>query len=54
VLTDLPWVHSLLSHLPNLVPITDPSLVDIGWWGNASTSFGIGVVIQKHWPSGTG
>jgi hypothetical protein len=25
----------------------DPS--DIGWWGDASTSFGIGVVIGKYW-----
>ncbi|KAG1733253.1 hypothetical protein EDD22DRAFT_955880 [Suillus occidentalis] len=47
--TDLPWVQSLLSHLPNSIPIMDPSPVDIGWWGNASTSFGIRVVVQKHW-----
>lgn len=49
VIAYLPWIQSLLSHLPNSIPITDPSPVDIGWWGDASTSFGIGVVIQKHW-----
>lgn len=49
VRVDLPWVQSLLSHLPNSIPITDPSPVDIGWWGDASTSFGIGVIVQKHW-----
>ncbi|KAG0700378.1 hypothetical protein DFH29DRAFT_807711 [Suillus ampliporus] len=49
VRADLPWVHSLLSHLPNSIPITDPSPVDIGWWGDASMLFGIGVIVQKHW-----
>jgi hypothetical protein len=23
-------------------------MVDIDWWGDASTSFGIGVVIKEH------
>jgi hypothetical protein len=29
--------------------LSDPSPVDIGWWGDASSSFGIGVVVQGHW-----
>jgi hypothetical protein len=49
VLADLPWIQSLLSCLPNSVPITNPSPVDIRWWGDASTSFGIGVVIGSRW-----
>jgi hypothetical protein len=49
VLADLPWIQSLLARLPNSVPIRSPSPVDIGWWGDASTSFGIGVVISSHW-----
>jgi hypothetical protein len=49
VTSDLPWIQSLLSHLPNCIPIANPSPVDIGWWGDASTSFGIGVVIQDRW-----
>jgi len=46
---DLLWIQSLLQQLPNSVPIAPPSPVDIGWWGDASTSFGIGVVISNHW-----
>ncbi|KAG1774376.1 hypothetical protein EV702DRAFT_974819, partial [Suillus placidus] len=49
VISDLPWIQSLLSYLPNCVPISDSSPVDIGWWGDASTSFRIGVVIQNRW-----
>lgn len=49
VISDLPWIQSLLSYLPNRIPITDPSPIDIGWWGDASTSFGIGIVIQSRW-----
>ncbi|KIK32029.1 hypothetical protein CY34DRAFT_19349 [Suillus luteus UH-Slu-Lm8-n1] len=30
VLADLPWIHLLLLHLPNSVPITDPVPLDIG------------------------
>jgi len=49
VRADLLWIQSLLQQLPNTVPITNPSPVDIGWWGDASTSFGVGVVIGNHW-----
>lgn len=49
VSADIPWIQSLLSLLPNHVPLANPSPVDIGWWGDASSSFGIGIVIQGHW-----
>lgn len=49
VAADLPWIQSLLLLLPNCVPLADPSPVDIGWWGDASTSFGIGIVVQNRW-----
>lgn len=49
VLADLPWIQSLLSRLPKSVPLSDSSPLDIGWWGDVSSSFGIGVVVQGHW-----
>ncbi|KAG1765335.1 hypothetical protein EDD22DRAFT_730482, partial [Suillus occidentalis] len=49
IISDLPWIQSLLSYLPSCVPITSPSPINIGWWGDTSTSFGIGIVIQSHW-----
>jgi hypothetical protein len=49
VSADIPWIQSLLLLLPNRVPLASPSPVDIGWWGDASTSFGISIVIQGHW-----
>lgn len=39
----------MLGQLPNEIPITSPSPHDIGWWGDASTSFGIGVVVGHFW-----
>jgi hypothetical protein len=26
-----------------------PDLIDLDWWGDASLSFGIGVVVNGHW-----
>ncbi|KAG1728106.1 hypothetical protein EDB19DRAFT_1832862 [Suillus lakei] len=49
VAADLPWIQLLLSHLPNRIPLATPSPLDVGWWGDASTSFRIGVVVQGHW-----
>ena len=31
------------------MPLLSPQAVDLHWWGNASTSFSIGVVIADHW-----
>lgn len=44
---DLSWIHFLLHQLPNAVPLMNQELVDLNWWGDASTSFGIGVVLGK-------
>lgn len=49
VLADLSWIMYLLQLLPNKAPLASPVPVDLNWWGDASTSFGIGVVIGSHW-----
>jgi hypothetical protein len=46
---DLEWVRQLLDILPRELPLASPKPVDIGWWGDASTSFGIGVVVGGRW-----
>jgi hypothetical protein len=46
---DLSWVRFLLQILPNKVPLASPHIVDLQWWGDASTSFGIGIVLGHHW-----
>ncbi|OJA18034.1 hypothetical protein AZE42_12281 [Rhizopogon vesiculosus] len=46
---DLSWIQSLLHYLPNAIPIIDPTPLDIGWCGDASTSFGIGVIVGNNW-----
>lgn len=50
---DLSWVLSLIRKLPNKLPLTRDGPVDLQWWGDASTSFGIGVCIGSFygvWP----
>ncbi|KIM89605.1 hypothetical protein PILCRDRAFT_60330 [Piloderma croceum F 1598] len=46
---DLSWVQFILKSLPNEMPLAPAQLVDLQWWGDASTSFGIGVVVGSHW-----
>jgi hypothetical protein len=46
---DLTWISFLLRSMPNRLPLATPELIDLGWWGDASTSFGIGVVVSGHW-----
>ncbi len=46
---DLRWISELLDILPNSLPLAHPEPVDIGWWGDASSSFGIGVVVGRFW-----
>lgn len=46
---DLSWVDYLLHRLPNEVPLARASPLDMGWWGDASTSFGIGIVVDEFW-----
>ena len=46
---DLKWISFLLHVLPVSMPLSLPDPVDLDWWGDASTSFGIGVAIGDHW-----
>lgn len=46
---DLSWIQFLLASLPREMPLASPSVVDIQWWGDASTSFGIGIAIGQYW-----
>ncbi|KAL8290593.1 hypothetical protein RQP46_002851 [Phenoliferia psychrophenolica] len=45
LLADLRWIRDLIAEAPPAMPLRDPTPVDVGWWGDASTSFGIGLVI---------
>lgn len=49
VARDLEWVRYVLQSTPNRLPLRSPVAVDLGWWGDASSSFGIGVVIGGYW-----
>lgn len=49
LLTDLSWIHMLLMRLPNKLPLSATAPLDIQWWGDASTSFGIGVTVGSFW-----
>jgi len=45
----LSWVQFILKSLPNEMPLALAQPIDLQWWGDASTSFGIGVVVGSHW-----
>ena len=49
VRADLRWSFSLLEHCRNTLSLENTTPLDIGWWGDASTDFGIGVVIGPFW-----
>ena len=49
VRSDAKWISDLLSRLPNSLPLSQHQPADIGWWGDASSSFGIGVVVGSFW-----
>lgn len=46
---DLGWIRNMLEILPNELPLRSPEPVDIGWWGDASTSFGVAVVVGNFY-----
>ena len=46
---DLYWIHFLIQGIPNWMPLTSPHIVDLQWWNDVSTTFGISVVIANHW-----
>ncbi|KAH9902523.1 hypothetical protein C8Q73DRAFT_635081, partial [Cubamyces lactineus] len=43
------WISNLLKKLPNEIAIASSEPADIGWWGDASSMFGIGVVVGPFW-----
>jgi hypothetical protein len=47
--TDLSWIQFLLQNLPNELPLTPSEPIETNWWGDASTSFGVGVIVGHHW-----
>lgn len=49
LLADLHWAHDLLGLMPNTLPLASPEPVDLNWWGDASSSFGIGVTVGDFW-----
>lgn len=46
---DLLWTLDLLQRLPNEIPLRQPTPQDVQWWGDASSSFGIGVTVGSAW-----
>jgi hypothetical protein len=48
-LADLRWIQGLISITPNSCPLQKATPKDIDWWGDASTSFGIGVTVGGFW-----
>ena len=49
LLKDLHWVAWLLDILPGSSPLSYTEPEEVGWWGDVSTSYGIGVVIGRFW-----
>jgi hypothetical protein len=46
---DLSWIQFVLQSLPNEIPLAPAAHIDLQWWGDASTSFGIGIIIGSYW-----
>ena len=46
---DLSWVQFIVKNLPNEMPLAPAQPLDLQWWGDASTSFGIGIVLGCYW-----
>lgn len=49
VTSALSRIRTLLPLLPTKLPLSPPTPFDFNWWGDASTSFGIGIVVKSHW-----
>lgn len=48
LLADLSWIHTLLLTTPATLPLSPNEPFDFGWWGDASTSFGVGIAVGGH------
>ena len=49
LVNDIKRIHQLLIMLPPELPLSTPEPLDIGWWGDASSSFGVGVCVGHFW-----
>jgi hypothetical protein len=49
VTADFSWISYIISISPNEIQLADPEPLDINWWGDASSSFGIGKVLGNRW-----
>lgn len=49
VAADLSWVAWILQQMPNETPLSFSEPLDWSWWGDASTSFGLGVTVGSFW-----
>ena len=47
LLSDLKWYKSLLQAAPAVLPLQDSEVQDIGWWGDASKTRGVAIIIGK-------
>jgi hypothetical protein len=46
---DILWIQFIVKNLPNEMPLASRQPVDLQWWGDASTSFGIGIAVGRYW-----
>ena len=46
---DLSWIQFIIKSLPNEMPLASQQPVDLQWWGDASTSFSIGIAVGHYW-----
>jgi hypothetical protein len=49
LLADLTWVKFILASHLHTIPLAVDNPLDLGWWGDASTSFGIGIAVGEYW-----
>lgn len=46
---NLSWMNFIIRSVSNKIPLASPEPIGLQWWGDASMSFGIGVIIGSHW-----
>lgn len=46
---DLNWIRNIIAASPNTMPLVHQEPIDINWWGDASSSFGIGLIMGNRW-----
>lgn len=49
VKADLSWVRFIIQASPKSLPLQQSNPIDVQWWGDASSSFGVGVVVSGVW-----